>query len=440
MFVKRYIVKDMAEAMDKIRKELGSDAVILSNKPVRKKGFFGIFKKKMMEVMVAHETPPKSPAKERAPIEEPARRPQAAVLPNGAGPANQPPGNISFGELISQYAKMTSAVESSADAAGASSGPAGDPKQQANAPAQHAPQKPAGESAGIGKLNENLAELKDVVSVLTQKIAAVGKDPMLSDRPEVMEVYDRLIAQDVQDHLARRICSDVNAIADKIDEEPKKIAQELIAEMLGEPARIKLRKCQQNILMLLGPTGVGKTTTLVKLAGMYAIGQGLKVGLINTDTYRVAAQEQLNTYAEILEIPIITIYTPEEMTDALKALQDRDVILIDTAGKSTGDAQYHADLRAYLEKSGAQEVLLAFSAATGYAACREMIENFSFLEDYSLIITKLDEVSVLGNIMNIMDLAQKPVAFVTTGQNVPQDIEIPHIPAIVQKLLGYDGA
>ena len=117
--------------------------------------------------------------------------------------------------------------------------------------------------------------------------------------------------------------------------------------------------------MLLGPTGVGKTTTIVKLAGQFALEQGLKVGFINTDTYRVGAQEQLKTYAEIMELPICTIYSPDEMEQALLTLQDRDVVLIDTAGKCAGDQEYHDEIEAYIRQSGADEVLLARQRVDG---------------------------------------------------------------------------
>jgi len=360
--------------MEKIRRELGPEAVILSSRNIRGKGFGGLFKKKLLEVVVAHE-----------PFQEKARAEQKQ-------------------------------------------------KQQADLPLRDL--TPIADFTKIDQLNEKLCALQDAVKDFTDKITTAEKESTLMFTPDVAGLYNKLVLNDVQDELAKRISTDAQSISDKLSEDPRLITEQLIYQVMGDPAQIKLKKYKTNIIMLVGPTGVGKTTTLVKMAGLYSGSYGLKVGLINTDTYRVAAQEQLKTYSEIMDIPLVTVYSADEMEDALKSLEDRDVVLIDTAGKSASGDEYKKEIVSYIEKSGVDEILLAMSVVTGYNPSREIISNFSFLQDYKIVITKMDEVSVWGNVLNIVSCAKKPLTYLTMGQKVPDDIEQADIQKIVDNILG----
>lgn len=360
--------------MEKIRRELGPEAVILSSRNIRGKGFGGLFKKKLLEVVVAHE-----------PLQDKTRLEQKQ-------------------------------------------------KQQAELPLRDL--TPIADFTKIDQLNEKLVALQDAVKDFTDKIATAEKESTLMFTPDVAGLYNKLVVNDVQDDLAKRIATDAQSISDKLSEDPRLIAEQLIFQAMGDPLQIKLKKYKTNVIMLVGPTGVGKTTTLVKMAGLFSGAYGLRVGLVNTDTYRVAAQEQLKTYSEIMDIPLVTVYSAEEMDDALKSLEDRDVVLIDTAGKSASSEEYRKEILSYIEKSGADEVILTMSVVTGYNASREIINNFSFLQDYKIIITKIDEVSVWGNVLNIVATAKKPLTYLTTGQKVPDDIEQADVQKIVDNILG----
>lgn len=361
--------------MEKIRKELGPDAVILSSRHIRGKGIGGLFKKKLLEVVVAHE-----PVPERG--------------------------------LRTEYKPK----------------PSPEPERP-NIP-------PATDLTKIDQLNEKITVLQDVVKDFTEKIITVDKESTLKFSADVNEVYHRLLSHDVHDEVAKRIATATQDILGKTDEDPKSVAEQLILQALGDPAQIKLKKYKTNVIMLIGPTGVGKTTTLVKLAGLYTCACGYKVGLINCDTYRVAAQEQLKTYSEIMDIPLCTVYSPDDIPDALKTLQDRDVVLIDTAGKSSSDEEYRREIEELIAKSGADEVLLTMSIVTGFNASREIINNYSFLPEYKLIVTKMDEVSVWGNILNIITHSGKPLTYITVGQSVPDDIEQADMQKIADNILG----
>lgn len=365
----------MPEAMEKIRKDLGPDAVILSNRHIRNKGFAGLFKKKLLEVVVAYE-----PATHKSLRIDTPEKPEPET----------------------EQASKTSADNLD----------------------------------NIDTLNNKINALKDAVNNFTEKISIADKENGSKFSGEVSALYERMVSRDVNEALAKKIAMDTQDVTNKMSVNPYMVIEQLVLEALGDPSQIKLKKFKTNVIMLLGPTGVGKTTTLVKLAGLYTLGYNLKVGLINTDTYRIAATEQIKTYSDIMGIPLITVYSPDELAEALKTMQDRDIVLIDTAGKSSSDEEYRKEICTLVEKSGADEVLLTLSVITGFHACKEIISNYSFLQDYKIIITKMDEVSAWGNILNIVSYAGKPLTYLTIGQSVPDDIEQADMQKITNNILG----
>ncbi|MDL2224978.1 flagellar biosynthesis protein FlhF [Eubacteriales bacterium OttesenSCG-928-M02] len=400
MFVKRYVATDIQKAMERIRKDLGPDAYILSQRPVRKKGFFGFFQKKLVEVMVAAEDPA-----DRAREEEKNRQ-----------------------DALRQAAQAVLAERVAAEKA--------EQKEPAPTPAVDVPGATTEQTAvPAPEITNQLEEIKGAVRELSDRMATVDLDNTNKYSPNVIRLYNELLNQSATLDLAKRTCNTMQEVLDTRDATPKKVAEDLLLDILGQPAPLKLKKYHQSIIILMGPTGVGKTTTLVKLAGKYTIEENLKVGVINTDTFRVAAQEQIKTYADIMSIPCITVYSPEEVKKTLSAMQDRDVIFIDTAGKSTADVAYHELMRAYMRECQPDEILLAVSASMAPQATQQMIENFSYLEDYKVVITKVDEISTMGHILNIADYAKKPISYLTTGQNVPQDIMEPNLGAVAQTIL-----
>jgi flagellar biosynthesis protein FlhF len=158
--------------------------------------------------------------------------------------------------------------------------------------------------------------------------------------------------------------------------------------------------------------------------------------MINTDTYRIAAQEQIQTYADILEIPLITTYNSQELEEALQSLGDCDIIFIDTAGKFPGDPQHKGDVQSIIAAAQPEDILLCISATTSYSAAQEIIDSYSYLPDYKLMITKLDETRYRGLILSLSWYTHKPIGYVTTGQNVPDDIELLDAVKTSQQILG----
>jgi len=394
VFVKRFIASDMQEAMRRINREFGPDAVILENRRVRQKGILGFFKKKVFEVVAAYEPKPKK----EAPKEPAKEAPQAAAPIAPEAPREEAPAQ---------------AAQEPAD-------PAGDATTVYMS--KDTPEKSAPEDDTHIQLGMQMQELREAVQEFTNRISIVGSEKTGTYSSEILNIYNGLLECDVDESICKEIASQAESIKSRRDIDAKTVAQQLILDRLGDPMPLKLKKFDQNVLLFVGPTGAGKTTTLAKLAGRLKFKENLDVGLINTDTYRVGAMEHIRIFAEIMDIPVAMAYSAQELRDALTSMADKDVVLIDTAGKNARDEEYHRELQEYIEVCQADEIYLVLSVVTGTKACRDTIKHYSFIKDYKLIITKLDEAGVWGNVLNIADFSKKGISYITNGQNVPDDI------------------
>jgi flagellar biosynthesis protein FlhF len=176
------------------------------------------------------------------------------------------------------------------------------------------------------------------------------------------------------------------------------------------------------VIALIGPTGVGKTTTIAKLAANYRLKLGRKVGLITIDTYRIAAVAQLRTYAEILGVPLKAALTAGELHEAIQALRDMDVVLIDTAGRSQHNQIQIGELRSFMGAARPDQMHLVVSATASRACTQSVLDQFGPLGANHLIVTKLDEAGTFGVFLNVSSAEGMPLSYVTTGQGVPNDI------------------
>jgi len=161
-----------------------------------------------------------------------------------------------------------------------------------------------------------------------------------------------------------------------------------------------------------------------------------KVGFITSDTYRIAAVEQLRTYSDIIGIPLSVIYSPQEFNTALEGFKDKDIIMVDTAGRSHKDKYQLAELKHLLDIHMESKIYLVMSAGTKMKDCRDILNSYSFLEDYNLLFTKLDETSTHGILVNTSYITKRPLSYLTYGQNVPDDIEVANKSKIINALLG----
>lgn len=259
----------------------------------------------------------------------------------------------------------------------------------------------------------DLSELKENMNLLFDTVSA--KYP-----PQLRTVYTKMVAGGISSFRAAALVEAIQkSIAGNPNDSHEKSAA--VAERLIARSLMKIGSRERRITALIGPTGVGKTTTIAKLAAHYSLGKKMKVGMITTDTYRIAATDQLKVYANIMGLPLKISPDKQSFFQSLNDLADKDLILVDTPGRNHNDDQGLNKLKEVLHPD--VETVLLLSPAT----CREHLldtaNRFGILGYDRLILTKVDECNRLGSMLEVLDKLGKPVSHLTTGQNVPRDIE-----------------
>ena len=214
---------------------------------------------------------------------------------------------------------------------------------------------------------------------------------------------------------------------------------ETLGRLIKFAGTLKLKKNSPRIIALVGPTGVGKTTTTAKLAAMYALNRGNKVALITMDIFRVGAVEQLKTYSRIMGIPLEVASTPKELEKAVEKHSACDLIFIDTAGRSHKDKEKLDEMKNFLEDKIPMEVYLCLSATTKDRELEEILNRFRIFQVSKVVFTKIDECESFGNMVNLLMKDNLQIAYFTTGQRVPEDIEIA-TPAKLADMIFREGA
>ncbi|HEY0826916.1 MAG TPA: flagellar biosynthesis protein FlhF [Bacilli bacterium] len=402
MRVKRYVVDSMPDALKKIRSDLGKDAVILNTKEIRVGGFLGLFTKKRIEVIAAIESANQAdnPAVKEAmgnPSPVNLVKSEAAVALNAA--------QASVGILVREPVQAMIAAEQA---------------------------KPTKSNDAL--LLEEMKQMKDIV----YKLSINNKDiPKASPFFEKLEM--RLYEHEVDPRLVKLILQNAMAeIQGPVEEVTEDQARGLIKNQLALILKSDGTKGilpDTRIVHLVGPTGVGKTTTIAKLAAEQVLKNNRKVGLITSDTYRIAAVEQLKTYATILNVPLEVVFSPQDLAKALKQLADRDIIFMDTAGRNYRNEMYVSELNSLLQSKGNSETYLVLSLTTKYKDMKVITKNFSKFKVDKVLFTKMDETGTFGSIINLTHDFSLKLGYITNGQNVPDDIVELNEDLIIERIL-----
>lgn len=302
-------------------------------------------------------------------------------------------------------------------------------------------------------IEEKLNSLQDMLEKkISQNMAKEADKPEVENEEDKEEnvcikfmqlVYRQLLDNEVDEKYANQIIGEIESGLKKeanIDTILAGIYQKIILK-LGQPKVLEAEEKKTKLAFFVGPTGVGKTTTIAKLASYFKLEKKLKIAFITCDTYRIAAVEQLRTYANILDVPMQVVYTIEEFNTAVKGYEGYDLVFIDTAGRSHKNSEQCEEVMHFVNdcrvtESFVKEVFLVLSAATKYKDLINISQVFGQLKNYSIIFTKLDETSCLGNILNMKLNTGVSLSYVTSGQAVPDDISILDAQKIARNLLG----
>jgi flagellar biosynthesis protein FlhF len=365
----------MADALNQVKKHFGRDAVILNTRTLTEGGWLGIGGRQVIEITAAPEWQD---------LPQPRPRGRLSTVRSGRG-------------VGAEGAAQTVASR-----------------------ATH----PAGPDGGA--LLAEVGQLKSMVSQVLQETRQ-SRAPQVPE--PLVDSYHKLVENEVAQRLAEQLIARVQSELDAKQLADARTVKDCLArgleQMLPAAGPIHVAPSgEPQLIALVGPTGVGKTTTVAKLAANFCLREQRKVGLITVDTYRIGAVEQLKTYAQIINVPLEVVTAPEELNRAVTRMADRDVVLIDTAGRSQRDQQKLDELNTFFAKVRPHEVHLVLSTTCGQAVLTETIQRFQTVGVDRVIFTKLDESLGFGVILNCLEQVNARLSYVTTGQDVPDDIEV----------------
>ena len=436
MTIKKFQGKTEAEATARAREEFGDGTVIMNVKEIKPKGILRSFKSSIYEVTAAiEETEPPHAARTVAPAPMQTPTPPVPVsAPGNINVAIDEPIPIPRPEEVKEtFASVENAWASSLT--------------------QEEKEEPKKEIVMENNSSNNLEEkLENLQSLLEKKLAQpveeqkeeLPKDaPMDENLKFVKMIYGILLENEVDEKYVNQIMDEVEKVMKKgasVDYILSSIYQKMILKF-GQPQPIQLSEQKPRVVFFIGPTGVGKTTTIAKIASRFKVEKGKKVALFTADTYRIAAAEQLRTYANILDTPLKIVYSPKELNEELTMAQEEefDLVLVDTAGFSHKNEEQRNETRELIDQLSDEfekEVYLVLSATTKYRDLLEIADMYKENFQFKMLFTKLDETSCYGNILNMKLYTGADLSYTTYGQNVPEDIEIFNTQNIVKLLLG----
>lgn len=387
MKIKKYLANDYLTAINRAKKEMGRDAIILNSRQINRKGILGLFGKKQVEITVAID--------DELRLETDHVRRFVPVKP----------GNPSIKESIAESLPHMSSSEM--------------------------------------QVLEEMNKMQELMVDIKNKMYEI--EMIKGFHAHVQEFYNLLLNNNVDKSIALKIASSVeNRLpGEKCNDSNwvHEVCIHTLQEYINEVQPIVIEPNRRaHVVVLVGPTGVGKTTTIAKLAANFTFVESHQSAFITLDTYRISATEQLRTFAEIIGIPLKVVFSPSDLEGAIQSFMDRDIIFIDTAGRSPYNNEQMEELQQFIDVAKPDETILVLSVNTESNDLIKIYERFSAIGVNKIIFTKLDETNCYGQLLNVFYEIKTPLAYFTTGQSVPDDIEVPLAQNIARMLLGKEKA
>ena len=431
MIIKKYKALTEKDAILLAKDDLGPDAIVMNVKKIKPGGIMRLFRKPSVELTAAIDDDVSEQAATVQKRREPEKTGEQVIDLKQERKSENP-------EETEEHFLFGKAF--------------GDTKEEYSEEAQNAIEEKIN---SIAKLLEQqmqtqkTSEINSIKETADQAIASgealrvtakEEEQPVQSNKNKVVDLVIRqLTDSEVSLAHAQEIIDELSLKDDKqsVDNILANVYQKIVLK-LGEIKTLKKGEKKPKIIFFVGNTGVGKTTTMAKLASLCTLDMKLRCAMFSIDTYRIAAIEQLKTYANILSAPMEVVYTPEEMTQNVEKYKNYDLILVDTAGRSHKSEEQKEDLKQIIDSVNGyeHEIFLVVSATVKYSDLLSIANTYGELFDYNLIFTKLDETNGLGSILNLKLDTGKSLSYVTWGQNVPDDIGVLDPQIIAKKLLG----
>lgn len=440
----------MATALRQVKDTLGADALIMATRTLRKKGL-GVLGRQTIEVTAAIESPAMKASTKDAPV---------------VAPTAKPLGKVAVSKRIPAAYRGPLEVRDSDPPTAPPPAPAAQRVEVASSPLEEEVRRLRTqlEAQDVGQLKAELDRLKGLIQQLQpapaqaplpaapqvpdaatetpapRRQAAVStlKHPAL--RHELDDLIELLVERGIDSEAAATIARFAGQrMSDRQRREPQFCREFLtgtVADLVQTSGPLWQPGEPQKKVALIGPTGVGKTTTIAKLAAAAITDNGARVALVTIDTYRIAAVEQLKIYGDIMGLPVEVVISPEQLQEAFSRHRDKDLILIDTAGRSPLDQARIAELNEFLGRDAQVENCLVLAAPTDERMQQQMVERFSVMPLSRLIFTKLDETDRCGSLINIPTRSNLPLAYLTNGQQVPEDLLLAEAATVAELVMG----
>lgn len=411
MKIKKYSASSMREALLQIKQELGEDAIILKSRKLPRK-MFALNSQEEVEVTAALDE--SAGSDELSPLQMSST---AGVYNRSSRPTRPEPALPSYDHIPPRRTRSMPVVQEELQSL--------EPPPVVRAAVETV------SKLQYMELKEDFRELKDLVKSILQTGESTAAGGFVGGWAIL---YKRLVDSEVRPDIARELIETIQQQKSALDSANEREFVEVLSDSFPVSGPIKLPKNRPYVVVFVGPTGAGKTTTIAKLAAHLAIDKKKAVSLITADTYRIAAIEQIRTFADIVNIGLHVVFSSEELQAALGACQKDDIVFVDTAGRSQRNSDHMRELEVLLEALKADEVHLVLSATTKDSDLMSVIEKYRGLGTNRLLFTKLDETVCCGNILNAVTRSSIPVSYFTTGQRVPDDIELAKPARYLQRL------